>query len=228
MIGSKFMPANIPDFDKAWEYENGFHLTCDVPRLSKVLAQWELFKMASHIRGAIVECGVFKGASLARFAGFRELTGNLQTQKIIGFDSFGRYPDTAYEPDKAHRESFINEAGDQSISQHDLMTLLEQKKCGQNVELVAGDICQTVPQYLEQYPDLKISLLNLDVDIYEPSVTILEHFFPRIVKGGILILDDYGTFPGETQAADDYLAKNGLSANLEKLPYGMTAHYLVV
>ena len=222
------MPSDIPDFDKAWDFENGFHLTCDIGRLGKILAQWELFQMVTHVPGAIIECGVFKGASIARFAAFRQLAGNLPTQTIIGFDTFGQFPETEYEADKPLRERFLREAGGQSISKNDLMKVLEHKQCDQNVDLVEGDICQTVPLYLEQNPDLKISLLNLDVDIYEPSVTVLEHFFPRIVKGGILILDDYGTFPGETQAADDYFAKNGLGANLQRLPYGMTSRYLVV
>jgi len=55
------------------------------------------------------------------------------------------------------------------------------------------------------HPDpYEISLLNLDTDVYEPAVTILENLYPRIVKGGILILDDYGIFPGETKAAEEY------------------------
>ena len=73
---------------------------------------------------------------------------------------------------------------------------------GQSVELVPGDITLTVPEYVKAKPELRISLLNLDTDIYEPAVTILDHLFPRIVRGGILILDDYGTFPGETKAVD--------------------------
>ena len=74
----------------------------------------------------------------------------------------------------------------------------------------------------EQNPQLKISLLNLDVDIYEPSVTVLEHLYPRIVEGGILILDDYGTFPGETKAVDDYFATKGVEAKVLTFPFCMT------
>ena len=183
--------------------------------------------MTSQIPGVVVECGVFRGASLVRFAGFRSLVGNDSSQKIVAFDSFGKFPNTEYIPDKSHRESFIDEAGDESISQYDLMKVLGRKHCDQNVELVVGDICQTVPKYLEENPNLQISLLNLDVDLYEPSVTILEYLYPRILKGGILILDDYGSFPGETRAADDYFSKKWLEANLKDLPYDMSTRYLV-
>lgn len=175
------MANGLPDFDRAWEYENGFHLTSHITRISKILAHWELFKMTADIPGAVVECGVFKGSSLARFASFRALTGNPFSKRIIGFDSFGEYPETEFDLDLPFRERFISEAGSQSISKDDLLEVLAHKKCEQNVELVAGDICQTVPTYVEQNPQLKISLLNLDVDIYEPSVTVLDRLYPHIV-----------------------------------------------
>ncbi len=46
-----------------------------------------------------------------------------------------------------------------------LMEILEHKKCKQNVELVSGDTCDTVPKYVEQNPQLKTPLLNLNTDI---------------------------------------------------------------
>ena len=72
------------------------------------------------------------------------------------------------------------------------------------MDLIEGDITETIPSYVKANPELKISLLNLDTDIYEPAVTILEHLYPKITKGGILMLDDYGTHPGETKAVDEY------------------------
>ena len=57
---------NLPDFSKAFEYENNFYLSCDNSRIAKLLAHYELYKMVVNIPGAIVECGVFKGTSLTR------------------------------------------------------------------------------------------------------------------------------------------------------------------
>ena len=54
----------LPDFEKSFEYENNFYLSCHITRISKILAQYELFKLVNKIPGAIVECGVFKGESL--------------------------------------------------------------------------------------------------------------------------------------------------------------------
>ncbi len=215
----------LPEFDKAFEYENGFYLSCDVTRISKILAHYELFKIALDVPGAIVECGVFKGASLARFAMLRNLFGNPFSKKIVGFDIFGAFPETSFEPDKAARQTFIRDSGIESISVEQMIQVLKHKGCDRAVELVAGNICDTVPKYTSEHPELKISLLNLDADVYEPSVTILEHLYPRIERNGILILDDYGVFPGETKAVDDYF--KGKNAVIRKFPFCMTPCYIV-
>jgi len=215
----------LPNFDKAFEYENGFYLSCDITRISKILAHYELFKQVLNVPGSIVECGVFKGASLARFSIFRDLFGNPYSKKIIGFDTFGDFPETSFEADKKVRQKFIDEAGNQSISVEQMIQVLKHKKCDSNVELVSGNICHTVPKYVEGHPELKISLLNLDTDIYEPAVTILEHLYPRIEKGGVLILDDYGHFPGETKAIDKYFRNENVT--IHKFPFCMRPCYIV-
>ena len=84
---------------------------------------------------------------------------------------------------------------------------------------------KTVPEYLNKNPHLKISLLNLDTDLYEPAVIILKYLWPRIVKGGVLILDDYGVFPGETKAVDEYF--KGKNIKIMKFPFAMTPCYIV-
>jgi hypothetical protein len=215
----------LPDFNKSFEYENNFYLSCDNTRLSKILSHYELFKMTRDLPGAIVECGVYKGASLARFAGFRDLFGSAFSNKIIGFDIFGEFPETKFNDDLKYREKFINAGGSSSISVEQLMEVLKSKGVEKNVELVKGDITKTIPEYIEKNPHLKISLLNLDTDIYEPAVTILEYLYPRIVNGGILIVDDYGTFPGETKAVDDYFKNKNVQ--IKKFPFAMTPAYIV-
>jgi Macrocin-O-methyltransferase (TylF) len=215
----------LPDFNKTYDYENYFYWTCDNQRIGKLLAHHELFKMSADIEGAIIECGLFKGASFIRFAVYRNLFLNSGSKKLIGFDSFGKFPDAKFEPDIKMRFDFVKECGEESISTEQLMEILKFKHCDKNVELIAGDITKTIPDYIAKNPDLKISLLNLDVDLYEPSVTILEHLYPRLQKGGILILDDYGIYPGETKAAEDYFKDKKVT--IKKFPYSMTPNYLI-
>lgn len=215
----------LPDFEKAFEYENNFYLSSDITRISKLLAHYELFKMTKDIPGEIVECGVFKGASFCRFATFREIFGNVFSKKITGFDTFGKFPEANFQDDINALKAQISTDGEYSIEKEQLEKVLEYKGINKNIELIEGDITKTVPQYISSYPELKISLLNLDVDIYEPTVTILENFFPRISKGGVLILDDYSTFPGETKAVDDYFKDKNIK--IQKFSFCMTPCYLI-
>ena len=216
---------SLPDFEKAFEYENNFYLSCDITRISKILSHYEIYKMIKEVPGEIVECGVFKGASFLRFAMFREIFGNPFSKKIIGFDTFGKFPETNFQDDKKARNKFIDSAGEDSISKDQLFEILNQKNLNRHLDLIEGDITKTVPDYVKTNPELKISLLNLDTDIYEPAVSILENLYPRITKGGILMLDDYGTHPGETKAVDEYFHNKNIE--IKKFPFAMTPCYIV-
>lgn len=215
----------LPDFNKSFEYENNFYLSCDITRISKILAHYELYKMIMEVPGAIVECGVLKGASFARFAMFREIFGSPFSKKVIGFDTFDTFPETQFEPDKVSRDRQINAAGTDSISVEQLYEVMQHKGIKKNIELVEGDITKTVPDYIKKHPELKISLLNLDTDIYEPAVTILENLYPRITRGGILILDDYETFPGEAKAVDDFFKDKKIE--IKKFSFCMTPCHII-
>jgi len=215
----------IPNFGKAFEYENNFYLSCDITRISKILSHYELYKMVNEIPGAIVECGVFKGNSLIRFVIFRDLFGNSFSKKIIGFDIFGKFPKTKFTQDKEFRRKLINTAGEQSISKEQLMKVLNHKGINKNIELVKGDITKTVPRYVDSHPELRISLLNIDTDIYEPAVTILKYLYPRVVRGGVVIFDDYSVFPGETKAVEEYFKDKNIE--IRKLGFSMTPSYII-
>lgn len=214
----------MPDFNKAFEYENDFYLSCVQQRIGKMITHYELFKRAMTVDGEIVECGLFKGVSFVRFAHFRKLLGE-DARGMIGFDVFGEFPETAFELDKALRQSYCDAAGSLSISEKQLMNVLEHKNLENGINLVKGDICETVPAFVKLHPELKIAFLNLDVDIYEPSVVILEHLWKLIVPGGILVLDDYKKFPGETKAVDEFFKDKNVK--IENLGYSDTPHYII-
>jgi hypothetical protein len=214
-----------PSADQAYDFENGFYLTCQPGRLGKAIAHYELYRMAMVRPGLIVEAGVFKGASLCRFAAFRALLESAETRGILAFDAFGSFPPTEYGPDQAKLAAFTRSAGDESIGVEDLQKVLVQKRCSERVELIAGNILYTVPRYVEAHPEARIALLNLDVDVYEPNVTVLEHLWPLVVRGGVLVLDDYGIFPGATKATDDYF--RGTNVEIRKFPFAHSPTYIV-
>ncbi len=203
LLKEEIKMIELPKLEKAFEYENNFYLSCESSRMAKIIAQYKLFEKTLQIEGDIIECGVFKGASFSRFAMFRKVH-NLEEKKLIGFDTFGDFPETEYEKDKELREKFIEGAGNQSISRNQMLEVLTKKKCNENINLLEGDITETIPEFVRNNKGLRISLLNVDVDIYEPTVTILENLYTLLSPGGVMILDDYRTFPGETNAVDEY------------------------
>lgn len=196
-----------------FEFENKFYQTCTNDRIAKLIAHYELYKMTDSLPGQIVEAGVFKGSSLIRFATFREIFGANFSKKIIAFDSFAEFPLTDYEEDKKLRTKFVEEAGLNSISVTELTNIFTQKKINGPIELIEGNILETVRAYKKEHPELRISLLNIDVDVYEPTKEVLEQLWPLIVPGGIIILDDYGVFPGANKAIEEFLFDKNYQLN---------------
>jgi hypothetical protein len=196
---------DLPDLSRNFEYENGFYLTAEPQRFAKFIALYELYKKIAGVPGDIVECGVFKGASFMRLVNFRALLESHSARKrVIGFDTFGKFPLTSNTQDLALREEFINVAGDESIGKEQFEHLLAQRKIS-NVELIDGLIEETAPAFVQMNPKWRISLLHIDTDLYEPAKIAMEVLYPHIVKGGLLVMDNYGVFPGETKAVNEAL-----------------------
>lgn len=213
------------DLTKKFEYENGFYATADPSRFSKFITHLEFFKQTSTVRGEILEFGIFKGNSFFRWIKFRDLLEQTSSRKVIGFDIFGDFPEAKFEGDKQRRDDFVEETnGGKSISLEEMQELLDKQSLSKNVELIKGDILVTLKNYLEKNPHLKISLLHIDVDLYEPVKEILEQLYDRVSTGGIIILDDYGTFAGTNKAVDDFFNNK---AQVKKLPFSNTISYIV-
>ncbi len=140
-----------------WDYENGFYLTSHVSRLPKAIAHYELYKSIIGLPGQVVECGIYKGASIVRFATFREMLESSHSRKIIGFDVFGKFPAQHDCDDARFAEKFEAADGD-GISVDELKEVFSHKAF-QNYHLVPGDISETVPKYVAEHPELKIALL---------------------------------------------------------------------
>jgi hypothetical protein len=215
---AKNKPVNVVEF------ENLFIQTSDPSRLGKILAHYELYKMVKDLPGAVVECGVFKANSLVQFATFRNLLEAPHSRKIIGFDTFGKVPDTKYKNDQPYLKQFKGVAGDTALSKNQVEEIFV-KKGFKNFELISGDVVETVPKYVKENPHLRISLLHIDTDVYEPAVSILEHLYDRVVKGGVIAFDDYGTFPGESDAVDEFFKDKNVK--IKKFSYSHIPSYII-
>lgn len=217
---------NKYDENKCFDYENGFYLTSEPYRMGNILSHYEIYKRILELPGDVVELGVFKGSSLIQFCTFRELLENEKARKIVGFDAFGEFPSIENcESDVKFVNKWNESFKDEFVSQEELYLSLKHKKI-ENVELVKGDIRETLPEYLSKYPYTKISLLHIDVDVYEPSKLGLELLYDRVVTGGIILLDDYGTVEGETQAVDEFF--KGKECKIQKLRLSHTKPAYIV
>lgn len=168
--------------------------------------------MIRDVPGAIVECGVFQGRTLRRWARFREISQ--ESRHIVGFDTFDKFPEAGAEDAEA-RAKFVERMGDKSLSAEDITKLLQEDRCDYGLTLVQGDIYQTVPEFIQRNY-LSIALLNLDVDLYKPTKVALEYLYPLLSDGGVLLCDDYGIFPGATRAIDEYCQEHHLELNTLK------------
>jgi len=207
-----------------WNVENSFYLNSDVSRLSKAICQFELFKKTVNLRGDIVECGVFKGSSLIRLLTFRDLLNKNNQKKVLGFDSFGKFPIQTIKEDKKFAKSHDKTSGF-GIKKRILESAL-RKKNFKNFKLIKGDVHKTIPAYLRKNKKLKISFLHLDMDVFEPTKFVLNTLYEKIVKNGVILIDDYKFVNGATRATKEFL-KNHKKLKIEKLKFNNRLSFII-
>lgn len=216
-----------PIYDRdVFDIENSFYLRSDPYRLGKFLGQYEIYKTIVDLPGAVVECGVFKGVSLIRFATFRHALETQESRRIIGFDAFGSFPETGLQrPDDVDFAATHDaQSGGPGIARDELARLLAAKGFG-NIELVAGNAMETIGPFFARNDFEKIALLHLDMDVHAPTEAALRQLWDRVVPGGIVMIDDYGTVSGATAAVDEFIAGTGLQ--IRKAAYYKIPAYIV-
>lgn len=202
--------------------------------IARFLTRWEIFKLSLQANGSIVECGVFGGGGLMSWYHFSAISEPYNhTRKVIGFDTFEGFPSLHEKDIKTGDSEHLKEGGFKTSDRiiNELQSLVDihdkNRPLGHiaKVELVAGDACQTIPQYVRNNPHLLISLLYLDFDIYEPTKVAIEYLYPRVVKGGIIAFDELNCaeFPGETTALLESLEM----VKLCRFPYDPYISYFV-
>jgi len=204
--------------------------------LARFIARYEIFKKVLEVQGSVIDCGVLFGGSLMTWAQLSSILEPANHQRrVIGFDTFTGFPSIT-EKDISKTEFAFRKKGSFSVDSYDdlqeaikVYDMSRYLNHIEKVELIRGDICSTVPQYIKDNPQLVVSLLHLDVDIYEPTLKALEYFVPRMPKGAIIIFDELnaGVFPGETTALIEYI-KDLNSLKVRRLPFGTSISYAEV
>jgi hypothetical protein len=203
--------------------------------LNRFLARYEIIKKCIDVPGAIIECGVLFGGGLMTFA---QLSSMLDpwavSRKIVGFDTFKGFTSLTKVDTGKERSKHARRGGFGVDSFEDLKRCIEifdkKRLLGHipKIELVRGDICKTVPKYIKDNPQLVVSLLFMDVDVYQPTKVAIENILPRMPKGAVIAFDELNAkhWPGETKALLDTVGIRKL--RLRRLPFSTWMSYVVL
>jgi O-methyltransferase len=195
--------------------------TLTSPERIYALIQAVRYVSANAIQGTIVECGVWKGGSMAAIA--RSL---LQVQDVNRdlylFDTFeGMSEPTSNDSDYSGKQAseLLRENPSYRCADAPLefvkSVLLETGYPEERIHFIQGKVEETIPA---SAPD-SIALLRLDTDWYESTKHELVHLFPRLSHNGVIIIDDYGHWRGSRQACDEYFAENRIPILLNRIDY---------
>jgi len=216
--------AMIDSVDSNTIAESPFLFT-SYSQITELYTRVIIFDLCKDITGNIVECGTFQGNSLMLFANlFDNITPYVVEKKIIGFDTFNGFDDSFINEEKdaasinnINNSMFKNNNYDLLKKSIDIYDTRRPLGHISKIELVKGDACKTIPKYVENNPELVISLLYIDFDLYEPTKIALEYLYDRVVKGGIVVFDEfsYNKYPGETLAVKEVI---GLNHKFKKIP----------
>lgn len=182
---------------------------------------WSLLRAVDYVHqnnvaGDFVECGVWRGGSvMAMIAQLKNL--NAPERTIWLYDTFeGMTEPTSHDVDSVAGVSAAQLLDSTDVadgnnvwcvaSLEDVEANLSNTKYPQErLVFVKGDVALTLS---EKAPE-KIALLRLDTDWYESTKAELEILYPKLVPGGVCILDDYGHWKGARKAVDEYFEQLG-------------------
>jgi O-methyltransferase len=180
-----------------------------------------LCRTARSVEGDIVECGVWRGGMSAAMAEV------LPSRTSILFDSFEGLPAAktidgssalAYQRDVTSPRYRDNcRASEEDARRAMAMT------GGATYRIISGWFHETLPNYAAEAPN--IAVLRLDGDWYDSIAVCLRELFPCVVRGGLVIVDDYGWWDGCTRAVHDFLSDTSATEAIRKTRSGVA--YLV-
>lgn len=201
--------------------------------IGRFLAQYELYKEVVGLHGCVVEGGVAFGAGLmtwSHLASVLEFPNHCR--RVVGFDTFSGFPGLS-EKDAGAVPEFSHAGGMEAPVYEELKALAAVHDTNRpighipRVELVKGDACATIPEYVEAHPDLVVALLVIDFDLYEPADVALTYLLPRMYPGAIVAFDEVSAqaWPGETLA---YLKHKHRLGTLQRSPLTSTLSWAKV
>jgi O-methyltransferase len=185
--------------EQPWEEDPKFLTTYDAVVHHTIVARkklwmlWQLTLQTASMEGSLAECGVYRGGTALLFA-----TVKPEKKRLYLFDTFGGMPETDPAKDYHH-------AGD--FSDTSLPRVQDLLRGCTNVVFRPGFFPATAAG-LEQET---FSLAHCDMDIHSSVLDFCRFFYPRLVRGGVMVFDDYGfrSCPGAKAAVREFCAEQG-------------------
>jgi O-methyltransferase len=226
--GQSAGPAKKAEFPVDWDEmarpilraARPYTMTRDEKRYSLYLATRYITR--NRIPGSIVECGVWRGGSMHVVARTLDAIGDTSRELYL-FDTFeGMTPPTDKDVTYGGRPVAELLESRPRTAKIWAVASLEDVRQGfetvpypsERIHYVKGPVESTLPG---QAP-AEIALLRLDTDWYESTRHELTHLYGRLSPGGVLIIDDYGSYQGSRQAVDEFVEETG--ARLLLIPIG--------
>src|SRR5262249_9722194 len=189
------------------------------------LIQAVRYLVRANIAGSMVECGVWQGGSMMAVAHTLKRLGT-EDRDLYLFDTYEGMTsptavDVTYSGTSAVAEFQRTQKTDETSGW--LSVPLEQVQRNllstgyppERLHFIKGKVEETLPGA----PPTEIALLRLDTVWYESTRQELVHLFPRLVVGGVLIVDDYGRWQGSKKATDEYWAQTNFVLLLNRIDY---------
>lgn len=138
-------------------------------------------ELTMFLGGNVAEVGVYKGGSADVI--YRNLNFN---KRLFLFDTFAGFPELTKDDPEIWKEDHFNWAADLPNVYNKVVEHFKDK----NVKIVKGDFPKSVENDAE-VNNSTFSFVHLDADAYLPTLNSLNYFYPKMVKGGIILLHDY-------------------------------------
>jgi hypothetical protein len=190
---------------------NNFIFSKDRKVFNKLISKYQFLERVKDIPGDIMEFGVFKGSGMVGWLKANEIV-SVNSKNVLGFDFFdhkGLLNDIKAEDQREMMRSLFEDRAFENSKDYDLLLDETLKAIGfENYKLIKGDVFKTVPSFLEKNPGFRASLINLDMDIDEPTYFVMNQLWDRLVPGGIMVFDEYGLPEwDESNAVDRFCAE---------------------
>ena len=171
--------------------------------------------LKEKVPGDFIETGVWRGGACALMRGILKARG-ITNRKVYVADSFEGLPPPNEEEYPADTGSRFHTRGQLSITQETVQKTFEKYDLlDDQVVFVKGWFKDT----LHKLDCGKFALIRLDGDMYESTIQAIEALYPKLSKGGFIIVDDYGSIKACKQAITDYREEHGITDEIHKIDF---------